>query len=334
MNKKIKILIEKYHEYYTNINPFIRTIITPCILTALIVIIKMINSIFGITITFCLIIAVTLLQQSNIYIETKEREKWKLSSSRHFKVLSWINELANRKSKWISESISSGMKAKLKDENRRPLLITKIAMRNSKFHRCLDEIITIIHDVIREIAIMKFPEHECNLNIQVNLMGRNPDNAQLFRVLSHKETLGSILSDSDTKNLKVEDEKTMISKIWNSGNEKFISINDTSSCKFNFFNDEQKDQLKSAMFYRIDEIDDDDKINGYKITPFCVLCIDANIKNLFPKKEKDIEEFNFYKVMLRSFEIRVVYEARFAKISNHVESLINNEELEHEPRTI
>lgn len=333
MNKHIKNLIEKYHEYYTNINPFIRTIITPSILAALIVIIKMIDSTFGVIITFCLIITVTFLQQSNIYIETKEREKWKLFSSRHFKVLNWINELANRKSKWISESISSGMKAKLKDENRRALLITKIAMRNSKFHRCLDEIITIIHDVIREIAIMKFPEHECNLNVRVNLMGRNPNNAQLFRVLSYKETSGSTLSASDIENLKVEDKKTIISKLWNSGSEKFISINDTSSCDFYFFNDEQKDQLKSVMFYRIDEIDDDDEINGGKSTPFCVICVDANIKNLFPKKEKDIEEFNFYKVMLRSFEIRVVYEARFAKISNHVENIINKE-LEHEPRTI
>lgn len=325
MNKEIRYFLKKYHKFYTARKTVTRMIVLPTIITFLVAIIKYIESYLGLIIFSLLLILLIMLQQAHFYIEEKEGEKLRVFSDRYFKVINWINELVCRKSNLILESISSGNSANLKDENRRPLLVTKIAMRNFKLQKTIDEIITIIHKIIREISIVKHPNVDCNLNIRVNIIGKDPKNTESFKVLSHKETVESALSKSEIKELNLTDNKTIFNKLWNDDSEKLISIKNTDSESFHFFNEKQKDQLKSVMFYRIDHIDD-----GDNRLPFAIICVDINMPDFFPDKKTHEEEFNFYNVMFQSFEIRLVYAIRFGILANYVETVIKD--LEHESK--
>lgn len=316
MKKKLHSIFINYREFFISRNTVTRIVILPALITFLVSIVKYIESYLGLAIFATLVFLLTVLQQYHLYFEMQEREKLKSYADKYFKVLNWINELLIRKHDLIKESRLSGESANLKDESRRALLITKIVMRNFKFQKNINEIATIIHSIIREISISKYPNIDYNINIRVNIIGKNPENKTEFKVLSHKETIEDTLSTSDISDLNSKFDETIFGHLWNNDREKLISIKNTEKEDFIFFNEAEKNKLKSGIFYRIDQL-----VNGIK-SPLSVICVDTNIPDFFPNNGADKDELNFYKIMFKSFEIRFDYETEFSILRNHIESVI------------
>jgi len=181
------------------------------------------------------------------------------------------------------------------------------------FKHNLDRIVAMVHQVFDKYSDSKSdqkfgvtflaPDGESNKLVVKSWY--NDDSASPvpcdhgdFDVVKGGKSLAGYLWDSEKSEVIIDDTHDYVKK--NDGRVDSI---------FSFFNEAQKESIKSIYCYKVEDAKDYSFLG--------VLCIESNVPNAFNGHKK------FYKSMLESFGKRVIFEARFSAMKDRLQSELN-----------